>query len=447
MSFPKDFLWGAASSAYQIEGACSEDGKGMSIWDSLSDSHIAHEENGNIACDHYHRYKEDISLMKEMGLKAYRFSISWSRIVPEEGKVNKKGVDFYNKLVRELINSGIEPVCTLFHYDMPMWLYEKGGWFSGSIPYYFEQYVKIIVESLSDKVSYWITVNEPACFIGNGYITGKHAPFRQCPDSYHSSKTVDEIARLSRNVLLSHGYAVQTIRRFAKKSPKIGMALNGHLFEPENPTKESIYQAEASTFDKDGLFDSINWWADPMILNVIPPKMKPFISRSDSEIICQPLDFFGFNCYYSNNYDKYTMLNGIGYPGMPRNSMGWPITPDALYWAARFIYAKYSLPVMITENGMSNLDFVMSDGRVHDPQRIEFMKLYIKGLEKAINEGIPVIGYMYWSILDNFEWDRGYDHRFGLIYVDYRTQKRIKKDSYYWYADMIPHAQKDKDKS
>lgn len=447
MSFPKDFLWGAASSAYQIEGAYNEDGKGMGIWDSLSASHIAHEENGNTACDHYHRYKEDVSLMKEMGLKAYRFSVSWSRIMPEEGKINKQGLTFYNNLVNELINSGIEPVCTLFHYDLPMWLYEKGGWFCDSMPYYFEQYVKTIVENLSDNISYWITINEPACFIGNGYITGKHAPFRRCPNHYHSTETLSEIVRLSRNVLLSHGHAVQVIRRFAKKMPKIGAAINGALFEPESTAEKSIRQAEAHTFNKSGMFDSINWWADPMILGTVSPKMESFISKADRDIICQPLDFFGFNCYHSNNYDKYTMHNGIGYPGMPRNSLGWPVTPDALYWAARFIYARYGLPVMITENGMANLDFVMSDGRIHDPQRIEYMKSYIKGLEKALNEGIPVIGYMYWSILDNFEWDKGYDHRFGLIYVDYRTQERIKKDSYYWYADLIARTQNHQDGS
>ena len=218
MSFSKDFIWGAASAAYQVEGAYNEDGKGMGIWDALSDGHVKHGDNGNVACDHYHRYKEDVALMKEMGLKAYRFSVSWPRIIPEEGVVNPKGIEFYQNLVQELLDAGIEPMCTIFHWNLPMWIYEKGGWYCEEISDYFAEYTKVVVEALSDKVSYWMTVNEPACFIGAGYIAGAHAPFESLIKGLDMSKPeargqiAQKMAVLTKNTLLSHGKAVQTIR-------------------------------------------------------------------------------------------------------------------------------------------------------------------------------------------------------------------------------------------
>lgn len=437
MRFPQDFLWGAASAAYQVEGAYDEDGKGAGIWDALSEGHVKHGENGNVACDHYHRYKEDIALMKEMGLKAYRFSVSWPRVIPREGEVNEKGLEFYRNLVDELIEAGIEPMCTIFHWNLPMWLYEKGGWRCDEISGYFAEYAKVLVEALSDKVTYWMTVNEPACFIGNGYVTGEHAPFMSCLDMEHPEKMVGDVAALSKNVLLCHGKAADIIRKFAVKTPKIGMALNGSVFTPPDFNEESIAKAEMATFPDQSMFGNINWWADPMVKGEIPPAMLQLVNEEEKEMICQPLDFFGFNCYNSADYDEYMGKNNAVYPGMSRTAMGWPITPNVLYWAVKFIYKRYGLPVLITENGMANVDFVMSDDEVHDPQRIEFIRSYLTGLKKAAQEGVPLLGYMYWSILDNFEWAEGYDKRFGLIYVDYQTQKRIRKDSSYWYADVI----------
>lgn len=436
MNFPQQFLWGAASSAYQIEGACAEDGKGPGIWDSLSDGHVAHNENGNIACDHYHRYKEDVALMKEIGLKAYRFSISWPRIMPTPGVINEKGIAFYRNLVQELTNAGIEPMCTLFHWNLPMWVHEKGGWHNEEISDDFASYVKIVIDALSDKVRYWMTVNEPACFIGNGYIAGNHAPYESMLD-----KPLPEMMKgastLTRNVLLSHGKAVQCIRTHAKLTPKIGMALNGNLNLPRTDAPDDIEAARQTTFSAQGGFVAIDWWADAPILGIVPDCLQEVLSPEDMQIIHQPLDFFGYNCYNSNDYDEYTGPNPAVYPGMPRTSMGWAITPDALYWAARFFTERYRLPILITENGMANVDFIMSDGKVHDPQRIEYMKAYLTGLQKATKEGIPVLGYLYWSILDNFEWAEGYDKRFGLVYVDYLTQERTRKDSSYWYAELI----------
>ncbi len=441
MNFPKDFLWGTAAAAYQVEGAYDEDGRGLSVWDALSEGHVKHGENGNIACDHYHRYKEDIAIMKQLGLKAYRLSISWPRIMPQEGVVNEKGVKFYQDLVKELVEAGIEPMVTLYHWDLPMWLHEKGGWYNDSISTAFEEYTKVVVDTLSDQVSYWMTINEPCCFIGLGYILGDHAPFENAIGDYRDPECrramVGKLGVLTRNALLAHGKAVQVIRTCAKKAPQIGVALNGALFAPKENTPESIAEARAKTFSPESAFNAVNWWADPMILGSAPDALHPFLSDADMSVICQPLDFFGYNCYNTKNYEDSAFPNADVYPGMPRTAMNWPITPDALQWAAEFFYERYRLPILITENGMANFDFVMSDGAVHDPQRIEYIKAYLDGLSQAMDNGIPVIGYLYWSLLDNFEWAEGYDKRFGLVYVDYQTQKRVLKDSAYYFRDLI----------
>ena len=428
MGFSKDFLWGASSAAFQIEGAYNEDGKGPGIWDALSDGHIKHNDNGNIACDHYHRYKEDVALMKKIGLKAYRFSISWPRIVPEKGKVNEKGLAFYNALVDELIKAGIEPMVTLFHWNLPMWIYEEGGWENERTAEYFEEYTKIIVDALSDRVRYWMTINEPQCFIGNGYVQGNNAPFLKKPE---------KMGLLTRNVMLAHGKAVKVIRSTAKKAPLIGMAPMSSAYAPTDDSEEAIELARKLTYTEENQVMGTSWWMDPIILGRLPEGLKGAISEEDLKEICQPLDFYACNIYATLNFwaeDKdYSMI----YPGMPRNSMDWSITPEALYWAAKFHYERYHLPILISENGFAGLDFVMLDGKVHDPQRTDYIRRYVAQLQCAADEGIPVMGYLYWSILDNFEWTEGYDRRFGLIYVDYRTQERIVKDSAYAYSEII----------
>lgn len=433
--FPSRFLWGAASAAYQVEGAYKEDKKGEGIWDALSVGHVRHGENGNIACDHYHRYKEDIALMKKIGLKSYRFSVSWPRIMPEEGVVNRKGLEFYRNLVCELREAGIEPMCTLFHWNLPMWVYNKGGWNYEGISDLFAGYAEIVVDALSDQVTYWMPLNEPACFIGLGYMVGIHAPFE------HHVEEVDGVGkmlpRLVRNVLLSHGKAVKVIREKAILPPKIGTAMNGNLFLPKNESAEEIEKAKAKTFAPEGLFFNLALWSDPVIKGIVPEILKDTVSGEDLTVMHQPLDFYGFNSYNSNDYDEYNGKNENVYPGQPRTASGAPITPDALYWNIRFLQERYQLPILITENGMANADFIMSDGKVHDPQRIEYVKSYLQGVKRAIKEGYQVIGYTYWSLMDNFEWAEGYDTRFGMIYVDYQTQKRIMKDSAYWYGEVI----------
>lgn len=435
MGFDKDFLWGAASAAYQIEGAYDEDGKGMGIWDALSYGHVRHNENGNTACDHYHRYKEDIALMKQMCLKSYRFSVSWPRIMPEEGKINEKGIQFYKNLVSELLKAGIKPMCTLFHWNLPMWVYEKGGWLCDEISDYFAEYVKVVTEVLSDNVSVWMTLNEIPTFIGLGYFTGVHASFEKSPQD--SQKAEERICRLTKNVLLAHGKAVRVIRECAKTVPQIGIAMNGQLVTPGNETDEAIEKARNATFPATVNCGAVNWWLDPIIPGTVNPVMENYLDGEEKKIIGQKLDFIGYNCYFSESYDEWSGKSEAVYQGRPRTTMDWPITPDALYWAVRFLYGRYQLPVLITENGMANVDFEMSDGRVHDQQRIEYIKGYLKGLKRAAEEGFPIIGYQYWSVMDNFEWADGYDKRFGLIYVDYRTQKRIFKDSALWYAGVI----------
>ena len=429
MGFDENFLWGAASAAHQVEGAYLEDGKVLGIWDALYEGHVVRNENAHVSADHYHHMKEDVMLMKKIGLKSYRFSISWPRVITNRGVVNQKGLDFYNQLVDELLKNGIEPLVTLYHWNLPMWSYQYGGWKNEEIVEDFAFYAKVIAEALSDRVRYFITINEPQVFIAGGYVYGIHAPFEQCPES--------ELL-ISRNVMLAHGRAVQTLRQYGKQPLLIGMAPTGSGFTPIGNTPEDIEQAKMGTFSLETRSNSNIWWADPIILGEVPDVLKPAISEEDIKIICQPLDFYGFNVYNSQNYVRPNGPNQPDiYPGLPRTAMDWPITPEVLYWMPKFFYERYKLPVMITENGMANLDFVMADGEVHDPQRVDYVKRHLQNLKKAIEEGVPVLGYQYWSIMDNFEWAEGFDKRFGLIYVDYRTGERVLKDSAYAYKKII----------
>ena len=400
MGFGNDFLWGAASSAHQIEGAYNEDGKSLGIWDALYKGHVENDENAHVSVDHYHHMKEDVALMKEIGLKSYRFSISWPRVIPEQGVVNQKGIDFYNELIDELIAAGIEPMITLFHWNLPMWSHEYGGWKNEQVAKDFADYAKVIAEEFSDRVRFFMTLNETHSFIGGGYVSGVHAPFEKCGEM---------LPEITRNVLLAHGMAVQMLRKYAKQPLSIGMAVCGDGITPIEESKDAIEVARKETYDVKRRTASIAWWADPMILGVVPEPLKETVTDEDLKVICQPLDFFGYNVYNSNNYDKVEgQPSKQHYPGMPRTFMEWPITPEVLYWMPKFHYERYGLPILVTENGMANNDFVMLDGKVHDPQRIDYIHRYLKNLKRAVDEGIPVLGYQYWSIMDNFEWAEGY---------------------------------------
>jgi len=441
--FREGFVWGAGSSSLQIEGAAAQDGRAPSIWDTLCrrPGAIQNSDTNEVSCDHYNRMPEDVELMARMGLQAYRFSVAWPRVLPLGiGKVNEAGLVFYDRLVDTLLQNNIEPWLTLYHWDLPQALFERGGWLSPEIPAWFAEYTRVVVDRLSDRVANWITINEPQIFIGLGYRDGKHAPGLKL--------SMREQLTAAHHVLLAHGRSVQIIRERAKKPAHIGWAPVGRVDYPVLETTDQIQAARRASFaitEKD--FWNNTWFGDPVCLGHYPEdglklfgKDMPRIEKGDMETIRQKLDFYGVNIYSGLP----VKTNGAGVAeavppatGAPSTSMRWPITPKALYWGPRFLHERYNLPVVITENGMANLDWVASDGRVHDPQRIDFTRSYLLELARAGADGIPVEGYFHWSILDNFELAEGFKDRFGLIYVDFATQKRTLKDSAYWYAEVI----------
>jgi len=443
--FPKDFCWGAAAAAYQIEGAWNADGKGPSVWDDFSHrpgkTYLGH--TGDVACDHYHRYKEDVGVMKEIGLKGYRFSVSWPRVIPNgTGATNAKGLDFYSKLVDALLEAGIQPWVTLFHWDYPLALHHRGGWNNRESIDWFGDYAMLMANTLGDRVKHWMTFNEPTVFMNLGYQGGEHAPGdRQSP------------AALWKNVhhiLMSHGKAVQAIRAASPQPCKIGWAPNMSAMIPATESPADIEAARQSFFDVyENPFWAISLWNDPVYLGKYPDRPAsvteenwPKHSAEDMALIKQPLDFMGFNCYTGGEVraGKDGKPESIPWPtGGPAGTLTWlEVMPQSLYWIARFKNERYGkLPLVVTENGLCNTDWVALDGKVHDPQRIDYVHRYLKGVKRAVDEGIPFGGYFYWSILDNFEWAEGYKSRFGLVHVDYQTLKRTIKDSAYWYGDVI----------
>ena len=427
--FKDDFLWGAASAAPQVEGAWNEDGRTPSIWDVAPSKKIKHGENNHISCDHYHHWKEDVAMMKEIGLKAYRFSLSWSRIIPKPGEVNEKGIAFYSDLIDELIENNIEPMITIYHWDLPLWMQEMGGWGSKKIVDYFKEYTEVVVRAFSDRVTYWMTINEPQCFIMNGHLQGIHAPFQH---RYLA------LPKLTENCMRCHGEAVKIIRKLAIKTPKVGIAMAAGAYVPENESKEAIEKARQKTYDSIVGSMSNKWWCDPILKGEKAVAAGFYRTRMKYiEDIAQPLDFVGVNVYEPFNGGAYDSDKTEVIPGLPRTQLGWTIDGRVLYWVIRFMTERYGLPIMVTENGMANLDFKHLDGNVHDPQRIDFMHRYLKELKRAVSEGYEVLGYLHWSIIDNFEWAEGYDPRFGLIYVDYATKERTLKDSGYAYKSII----------
>ncbi len=440
MAFKDGFIWGAATASYQIEGAWNEDGKGPNIWDvSAKYGHVKHNETGEVAVDHYHHMKEDVSLMKKLGLKAYRFSISWTRVLPEgTGKVNDKGLKFYSDLVDELISNGIEPMITLFHWDYPYALDCRGGWKNSESSEWFLEYTKVVVDALSDRVKYWMTFNEPQCVLGVGYLDGAFAPFQKC--------STPELLQMGANMFLSHGKAVKYLREHAKQKVYISMAPYASTFKPENGTKEAIDKAYEDTFRCGGsrFAYSMSYWSDPVYLGHYPEDLVkefgdliPEFTDEEWALVSAPLDFYGVNIYYHAGHEvDESGYSDNWYKGCPHTAIGWPVTPTTMYWSPIFLYRRYGLPVMITENGMSEHDWISLDGKVHDNYRIDFTHRYLKELSKAADE-VPVIGYMLWSFIDNYEWASGYDERFGLVYVDYQTQERTVKDSGEWYKGVI----------
>lgn len=434
--FPENFLWGSATSSYQIEGAYKEDGKGETIWDRFSHTPGAtHQfENGDIACDHYHRWGEDLKTMEYLGLKAYRFSVCWARILPEgKGKPNLKGIDFYEKLVDALLAKNIKPTLTLYHWDLPQALEDRGGWLNPDTAEYFNEYASIMFQKLGDRVPLWITHNEPWCTSFLGYVFGYNAP---------GKKDMKGAIIASHYLLLSHGLAVKTFRESSIKG-EIGITLN---LSPFYPATESLEDAEAAK-----LFDGYmnRWFLDPVFYGSYPQDVWNFYEKmgwsfnlnlDELKIIQTPIDFLGVN-YYSRGVIEYSkeepFLAGkyVTTPGEV-TSTGWEIYPEGLYDLLVRVYKDYPKPIYITENGAAFED-TLEDGKVKDEKRVYFLKEHFKKAYEAIKSGVDLRGYFVWSLMDNFEWASGYSKRFGIIYVDYPTQKRILKDSALFYKKVI----------
>ena len=451
--FSKDFLWGAATSAYQIEGAAREDGKGVSVWDEFvrKPGKIRDGQKGDVACDFYHRYAEDILHMRDMGLTAFRFSLSWPRVLPEgTGSVNQKGLDFYSRLVDALLAAGIAPIATLFHWDTPLALHRRSSWLSRDMPQWFGDYAAVVTRALSDRVTHWLTINEPRSFIGGAYVTGVQAPGEKLARA--------EYMRAAHITFLAHGRAVQAIRANTHRPAQIGYACD---VSPSLPAADSAADAAAareSTFASPlDHFSGAHWWRenawwlDPVFLGRYPAsalaalgKDAPQILAGDMETIHQSLDFLGANIYggWLVRAAAPGQLNAqpeeVHFPaGFPLTAFGWQVTPDAMYWGPKWLHERYQMPIFITENGCSSRDSVSLDGKVHDPQRVDFTARYLLALARASAEGVPLRGYLHWSLLDNFEWQEGYTQRFGMIFVDFPTRRRIPKDSALWYAAVI----------
>ena len=442
MGFPKDFVWGVATAAYQIEGAAFEDGKGLSVWDVYChDSDKVYEHHtGDVACDHYHRMKEDVALMAQLGVKNYRFSISWPRVLPEgTGRVNEAGIRFYSDLVDELLAHGITPWCTLFHWDYPQALMARGGWLNRESVDWFDEYVTLVATRLGDRLKHFFTFNEPAIFIGDGYTS-----LYRAPGIIHPRRN---LLQMSHHVFLAHGQAVRTLRRLVPGC-EIGYAPCGMTYLPKTDSPADIEAARAATFGGHmNFYSSLRWWSDPILLGEYP---EVFVSQfrdempadyeKDLPLMCEPLDFYGWNIYDSflaESDGKGGYREARRPVGHPRTAFHWPVTPEGLYWGPKFLYERYNRPVVITENGLSCCDWVALDGKVHDPDRIDFTHRYLLQLRRAIEDGVNVHGYFHWSFMDNLEWQNGYGERFGLVFVDFETQQRLPKDSFYWYKEVL----------
>jgi beta-glucosidase len=446
MCFPKDFVWGAAAAAYQIEGAAQQDGRGASVWDMFcrKEGAVFDGHTGDVACDHYHLFRDDVRLMADMGLHAYRLSISWPRVLPDGvGTVNEKGLAFYDELIDALLKAGITPWVTLFHWDYPYALYCRGGWLNPSSVHWFADYTRVIAQRLGDRVRHWITLNEPQCFVALGHRDGVHAPGLKL--------SWPEVLRAMHHALMAHGRAVQVLREHCRPKPLIGWSPLGEVKHPATESAADIEAARAQTLSAAGRTLWCNTlFSDPVCRGHYPEDALrywgrdfPRFTQSELNLIHQGIDFYGLNLYRGHCV-RAGGADGDGQavavptpPGAAINASHWNVDPASLYWGPRFLYERYRLPIYITENGFSGLDWVSVDGVVHDPQRIDFMHRYLRELARAIREGADVRGYFHWSLLDNFEWAEGFRQRFGLIHVDYQTLTRTPKDSAHWYAALI----------
>ena len=445
--FPKKFAFGTATSSYQIEGNNPDMGGGASVWDEFvkRSGVIDDGSTGEIACDHINRYGDDFKLMSELGIKHYKFSVSWAKIMPHGiGVVNERAISIYRDMILKMKKYGITPYLTLFHWEYPQELMEKGGWLNPKSPEWFYEYAKVVAENFTDIVDYFFTIDGPQSYVGYGHILGIHAP------GYKFSKKGTFI--ISHNILKAHGYGVKALREFGSDRTKVGIASTAIVAYPYTECEADISAARKVYFGCDWPEKmwclNVTWFLDPIVLGHYPEDaMKkhkeylPHITARDMKLISQPIDYIGQNIY--NGYWIAELSNG--YPiyidrpeDYPKTGIGWPVTPECLFFGPKFLYERYHLPIYITENGAAYSDKVVKEDvkRVHDESRVEFIGSYLKQIKRALENGIDIRGYFLRSFLDNFEWSSGYTQRFGIVYVNFETQERIKKDSAYYYQKV-----------
>jgi beta-glucosidase len=435
-TFPKNFLWGAATSAYQIEGSPLADGAGESNWHRFSHApgNIADRSHGDTACDHYRRYVDDIRLMRELGVSAYRFSTSWSRVLPEGvGRVNQAGLDFYSRLVDTLLEHHIQPMLTLYHWDLPQALEDRGGWIDGRSVDWFREYAELMYRTLSDRVQMWCTINEPWVIVDQGYVEGRHAPGR---------RDWAAAAAVSKNLLLAHAAAVEAYRAISNHA--IGLVVNLVPIHPASNTEADRSAAQRL----DAYFN--RQFLNPALLGEVPSELPqmfgpawPEWSRAELRQIRQPLDFVGVN-YYLRLVVRDDPASGparacpIPQPHCAYTAMGWEIYPQGLTEILQWIKQRYGdMPLYITENGAAFDDVLQPNRTINDNERVEYLSGHLRAAQEAIERGVDLRGYFVWSLLDNFEWQCGYSKRFGIVYVDFNSQQRVPKSSARFYADII----------
>ncbi|MES5818269.1 GH1 family beta-glucosidase [Streptomyces sp. RG80] len=435
-ALPPDFLWGTATSAYQIEGAVAEDGRAPSIWDTFAHTpgKIAGNDHGDVACDHYHRWREDIALMRQLGADAYRLSIAWPRVLPGgDGPVNAKGLDFYDELVDGLLAAGITPSVTLYHWDLPQALQDRGGWPERETAEHFAAYASVVAARLGDRVGHWATLNEPLCSAWIGHLEGRMAP---------GLTDLTAAVRASYHLLLGHGLAVQAIRD-AVPDAQVGIVNNLSTVHPATDRPEDVEAARRT----DG--HTNRWWLDPIHGRGFPEGMRKVYGvelperAGDLEVIAAPLDWLGLNYYFPQTVaddpsGPAPYARSVRRLGVPRTGMDWEIDASGIETLLLRLTEEYGArKLYVTENGSAYPDAVRPDGTVDDPERQDYLVRHLAACASAARRGAPLAGYFAWSLLDNFEWAYGYDKRFGLVHVDYKTQARTIKGSGHRYAEII----------
>ncbi len=435
MSFPKDFIWGAATASYQIEGAALEDGRGECIWHRFSHTpgKVFNGDTGDVACDHYHRYYEDVALMKDLGLRGYRFSISWPRVISAgTGLHNPAGLDFYDRLVDSLLEANIIPFVTLYHWDLPQALQDRGGWVNPDSVQWFSDYAGLMASQLGDRVKHWATFNEPRVVSHEGFLTGKHAPGIQ---------NLPKMLQVAHHLLLAHGAAVPVIREQVNDA-EVGVVLDLYAVDP-------MYESDAEAA---AIYDGFRnrWFLDPVFRGSYPEDVAEVLDDALADIDLGaiqaaqvPLDFVGLNYYFrlmveADEQAKPLPLQAFTHPDSPITAMGWEIYPEGLYRLLTRLHQEYGTEtIYVTENGVALDDPTPNQGIVEDPQRVAYLEQHFDAAARAIQDGVPLKGYFVWSLMDNFEWSFGFSKRFGLIYIDYETLERIPKRSALYYKGKI----------